>query len=108
MSESHKIKWLSHKEAQIEVSQTCLLSVAPKENRPDSTVKTLAQNRRFFPRFSQKTDTMMINAARTRQWLTKAERPARSIAQSLLQLESIARKSGEFSEHFAIVRRISW
>ena len=70
MSESHKIKWLSHKEAQIKVVQTCLLSVAPKENRHVSTVQTLPQNRRVVPRLSQTADTMKINAARTRERLT--------------------------------------
>jgi hypothetical protein len=74
MSETHKIKWLSHKEAQIEVLQTCLLSVAPKENRPVFTVKTPAPTGRMFPSLSQATDPMMINAARTRQRLTACPR----------------------------------
>jgi hypothetical protein len=75
MNENHKIKWLLHPKTQMEVVQTCLLSVAPKENRPVSTVKTLAQNGRIFPRLSQATDTMMINAARTWQRLTAARAP---------------------------------
>ena len=70
MSENHKIKWFSHKKTQIEVLQTCLLSVCPKENRPVSTVKTLTRNGMKYTPFSQTTDTGTINAGGPRKRLT--------------------------------------